>query len=208
MKKEDLIALGIDEDTAKKVMIEHGKTVTGLNSQLSTAEGERDQFKEQLAANQTELNTLKESAKGNEELTQQLAELQTKYDTSKAESESKFTEQQKDFAIKLALKEALALDEDIVLGQLDKDTIKVVDGKLQGFDEQLKGLQDDKAFLFKVKEEQPNPSPQITVGGNPKAPGNNGSVTKEQFDQMSFVQQSELAKSQPEVFKQITGGNE
>lgn len=168
MKKEDLIALGIDEDTAKQVMALHGKTVTTLNGQVSSLESERDGLQGQLDANQTELNTLKESAKGNDELTQQLADLQNKFDNSETESKSKLAEQEKDFAIKLALREAEALDEDIVLGQLDKDTIKVVDGKLQGFDEQLKGLQENKTFLFKVKEEKPDPSPQITLPGNAK----------------------------------------
>lgn len=199
MKKEDLIALGIDEETAKQVMIAHGKTVTGLNTQLSTAEGERDQFKEQLATNQTELDTLKESAKGNEELTQQLVELQTKYDNSKSETETKLGEQQKDFAIKLALKEAAALDEDIVLAQLDKDTIKVVDGKLQGFDEQLTSLQESKAFLFKVKEEKPNPTPTITLGGNPKG----SQATTHNLSEMTPSQLRELKETDPTAFKQL-----
>ena len=138
MKKEDLIALGIDEESAKSVMAMHGKTVTTLNSQISTLEAERDGLQEQVTTNQTELDALKESAKGNEELTAQLADLQTKLDQSKSESETKLATQQKDFAIQLALKEANALDESIVLGLLDKDTIKVTDNGLQGFEEQLK----------------------------------------------------------------------
>ncbi len=45
-----------------------------------------------------------------------------------------------------------------MLGQLDKDTIKVVDGKLQGFEEQLKGLQESKSFLFQeAKDPEPTP---------------------------------------------------
>ncbi len=152
MKKEDLIALGIDEEIAKSVMALHGKTVTQLNAQVATAEQERDQFKEQLDSNQTELDALKEAAKGNEGLTQQLADLQSKFDAAKSDSETKLAEQQKDFAIKLALKEANALDEEIVLGQLDKDTIKVVDGKLQGFEEQLKGLKKVNHSYFKKQK--------------------------------------------------------
>ena len=203
MKKEDLIALGIDEDIAKQVMALHGKTVTQLNAQVATAESERDNAKQELQANQTELDALKESAKGNADLTQQLADLQAKFDESKSISETKLAEQQKDFAIKLALKEAHALDDDIVLGQLDKDTIKVVDGKLQGFDEQLKGLQDSKAFLFQQVEQA---KPNFLAPGNPQ--NQSQTVTKAAFDKMTFSQQSELAKNQPEVFKQITGGHE
>lgn len=174
MKKEDLIALGVDEETAKSIMALHGKTVTQLNAQVATLEGERDTAQQQLASNQTELDTLKESAKGNEDLTNQLAELQSAFDKTKADSETKLAEQQKDFAIKLALKEAQALDEDIVLTQLDKDTIKVVDGKLQGFDEQLKSLQESKAFLFQQQEQnEDKPTPTFFAGGNPQGPSGN-----------------------------------
>ncbi|MGG5306946.1 hypothetical protein IGK38_001611 [Enterococcus pernyi] len=171
MKKEDLIALGLEEEKAKSIMALHGKTVTQLNSQLAAAENERDTVKQELADNQAELNSLKESAKGNEDLEKQLTELQTKFDESKTNSEQQLAEQQKEFAIKLALKEAQALDQDIVLGQLDKDTIKIIDGKLQGFEEQLKNLQENKGFLFQQTDPNEKPTPTIVTGGNPAGRG-------------------------------------
>ncbi|SET33043.1 Phage minor structural protein GP20 [Enterococcus malodoratus] len=178
MNKEDLIALGIEDDVAKSVMALHGKTVTNLNAKVATAESERDNAKQELATNQTELNALKESAQGNDELTQKLADLQTKFDEAKTNSEKQLSEQQKDFAIKLALNEAQALDNDIVLGQLDKETIKVVDGKLQGFEEQLNGLKENKAFLFQnsdpTPDPEPSPKPQIVPGGNPSGSQSGG----------------------------------
>ncbi|MGK0607159.1 phage scaffolding protein [Enterococcus gilvus] len=178
MNKEDLIALGIEDDVAKSVMALHGKTVTNLNAKVATAESERDNAKQELATNQTELNALKESAQGNDDLTQKLADLQTKFDEAKTNSEKQLSEQQKEFAIKLALNEAQALDNDIVLGQLDKETIKVVDGKLQGFDEQLNGLKENKAFLFQssdpTPDPEPNPKPQIVTGGNPSGGQSDG----------------------------------
>lgn len=169
MKKEELLDLGIDEDVAKQVMALHGATVTGLNKQVTIAEQERDNYKQQIADNQEELDTLKESAKGNEDLTSQLSELQTKFEQTKTEADLKLAEQQKEYSIRLALKEASPLDEDIVLGQIDKDTIKVVDGKLQGFDEQLKGLQDSKGFLFQQTELPADKTPQYVAPGNPKS---------------------------------------
>lgn len=169
MKREQLKELGLSDEQINSVMGLHGRTVNEVNSKLAKTEQERDQFKEQLNSNQTELDALKESAKGNEGLTQQLADLQSKFDETKKESEKKLAEQQKDFAIKLALKEANALDEEIVLSQLDKDTIKVADGKLQGFDEQLKGLQKNKSFLFQeAKDPKTTPlTPTIVSSGNP-----------------------------------------
>lgn len=169
MKREQLRELGLTDEQVNSVVGLHGQTVTELNKNLAAAEQERDQLKEQLNSNQTELNALKEATKDNEELTRQLANLQSKFDKAKEDAEANLTEQQKDFAIKLALKEANALDEEIVLSQLDKDTIKVVDGKLQGFDEQLKGLQKNKSFLFqKAKDPKTTPpTPTIVSSGNP-----------------------------------------
>ena len=167
MKKEDLIALGIDEEVAKSVMALHGKQVTQLNAQVATAEQQATQYQEQLQANQTELDGLKEAAEGNDELTQQLADLQTKFDTVKTDADSKLSETQKDYAIKLALKDANALDENIILGLLDRDTIKVAENGLQGFTEQLETLKTDKSFLFAQETPAEPANPQITVGGNP-----------------------------------------
>ena len=167
MKKEDLIALGIDEEVAKSVMALHGKQVTQLNAQVATAEQQATQYQEQLQSNQTELDSLKEAAKGNDELTKSYEDLQAKFDASKSDADSKLSEAQKDFAIKLALKDANALDENIILGLLDRDTIKVAENGLQGFTEQLETLKTDKSFLFAQETPAEPANPQITVGGNP-----------------------------------------
>ncbi|MGM0169839.1 hypothetical protein IGI39_004000 [Enterococcus sp. AZ135] len=199
MKRDQLKELGLPDEQIGSIMALHGQTVNELNQSLATAEQERDQFKEQLDSNQSELDTLKKAAEGNEDLSQQLADLQTKFNEAKTNSEKQLSEQQKDFAIKLALKEAHALDEDIVLAQLDKDTIKVVDGKLQGFDEQLKGLQENKAFLFQ-KENKPSPTPQIFPGGNPKgATGETKALTE-----YSYQELKEMKDNDPTTFEALT----
>ncbi|MEB5925424.1 phage scaffolding protein [Enterococcus faecalis] len=168
MKREQLKELGLTDEQINSVMGLHGQTVTELNSKLATAEQERDRFKEQLDSNQTELDALKESAKGNEELTQQLTDLQNKFNEAEKDAQKKLAEQQKDFAIKLALKEVNACDEDIVLQLLDKEAIKVTDEGLEGLKEQLDALKENKNFLFQEKENTPS-VPRIFVGGNPSA---------------------------------------
>lgn len=179
MKREQLRDLGLTDEQLGSVMALHGQTVNGLNTSLATAEQERDQFKEQLNTNQTELDGLKELAKGNEEVTAQLTELQGKFDQVSTDSETKLAAQKKDFAIQLALKEANSVDEAIVLGLLDKDTIKVTDDGLQGFKEQLESLKEGKPFLFQEVAPLVEISPQIVAGGNPanNTPGNTDPFT-------------------------------
>ncbi|UDM79594.1 phage scaffolding protein [Vagococcus fluvialis] len=205
--KEYLISTGLTDEQAESIVkgMPNNKFYLAseekLDERYEKLKSQKEQADEQLEAHQKELDALKESAKGNEELTQQLAESQATIDTLKSESESKLLAQEKDFSIKLALKEANALDTDIVLSQLDKDTIKVVDGKLQGFDEQLKGLQESKAFLFKQDEpDNPSPSPTITLPGNPKPPSTNG----KDISKMSYQELKTLKDSNPTEFAKLT----
>lgn len=204
--KEYLISTGLTEEQAESIVkgMPDNKFYLAseekLDERYEKLKSQKEQADEQLEAHQKELDALKESAKGNEELTQQLAESQATIDTLKSESESKLLAQEKDFSIKLALKEANALDTDIVLSQLDKDTIKVVDGKLQGFDEQLKGLQESKAFLFQVEDVTPPKSPTIVLPGNPKPPSANG----KDISKMSYQELKALKDSNPNEFAKLT----
>lgn len=100
-------------------------------------------------------------------MTAQLTELQGKFDQVSTDSEAKLAAQKKDFAIQLALKEANSVDEAIVLGLLDKDTIKVTDDGLQGLKEQLDGLKESKSFLFEQEEVTKETTPAIVATGNP-----------------------------------------
>lgn len=142
-----------------------------LDERYDKLKGQKEQLEEQLQANQTELDTLKDSSKGNEDLTKQLNDLQAKFNETKQESETKIAQQEKDFAIKLALKEANPLDDGIVMSLLDKDTIKIADGKLQGFTEQLDTIKESKAFLFQQPPAD-DKTPNVFAGGTPK--GNKG----------------------------------
>ncbi|EGP4986418.1 phage scaffolding protein [Enterococcus faecium] len=195
MKREQLKELGLTDEQINSVMGLHGQTVTELNSKLATAEQERDRFKEQLDSNQTELDALKESVKGNEELTQQLTDLQNKFNEAEKDAQKKLAEQQKDFAIKLALKEVNARDEDIVLQLLNKEAIKVTDEGLEGLKEQLDALKENKNFLFQEKQNTSS-VPRIFVGGNPSATEEVSGSLSQQMKSKSFNLTNFLTKGE------------
>lgn len=208
MKKEDLIALGVDEETAKSIMALHGKTVTQLNAQVATLEGERDTAQQQLASNQTELDALKESAKGNEALTTQLADLQAKFDDAQANSQNTIATLKKESAIDVALLKAGAKNSKAAKALLDAEKIELAeDGTIKGLDEQLETIRTENDFLFQPAEPQEQGKPRIVNPGNPKG-AQTSTVTKEQFDRMTFKERSELATTSPETFKQITEGGQ
>ena len=208
MKKEDLIALGVDEETAKSIMALHGKTVTQLNAQVATLEGERDTAQQQLASNQTELDTLKESAKGNEALTAQLAELQAKFDDAQANSQNTIATLKKESAIDVALLKAGAKNSKAAKALLDAEKIELAeDGTIKGLDEQLETIRTENDFLFQPAEPQEQGKPRIVNPGNPKG-AQTTAVTKEQFDGMTYQERADLAANNPEAFKQITEGGQ
>lgn len=92
------------------------------------------------------------------------------FETHQSEIEKQYTDKQKDFAIQYAMKSSNAMDNDIVLGLLDREQIAINGNELTGLDEQLKTLKESKPFLFEPTKEQLAPTPRIVVGGNPSSP--------------------------------------
>ena len=178
--KEYLISKGLTEEQAETItggMAENKFFLASeekLDERYAKMKSQKEQLETQIATNQKELETLKETAKGNEELTEQLTELQTAFDNSKSDSEKVLKEQQRDFAIKLALKDSNTLDSDIVMGLINKDSINVTDDGLHGLKDQIEKLQEEKPFLFQEKDPDPeNPAtPKIVTPGNAKGKEN------------------------------------
>ncbi|MDN5446060.1 MAG: phage scaffolding protein, partial [Lactococcus lactis] len=68
MKKEELIELGIDEETAKKVMALHGAEITKANTNLTGKDETISSLQEQLASRDKDLKQLQKSVKDNDDL--------------------------------------------------------------------------------------------------------------------------------------------
>lgn len=169
MNLEQVKALGInlsDED-AKKIADASGEELKTyipktrfdeINEAKKTAEG-------QVKTLTKDLETAKASAGDNEELKTQLeTAIQKQKDDAKA-----FDEQLKEMQISNAIKLAIAdkaQDADLVSTLFDKSKLILGDdGKVTGLDEQLKTLQENKAFLFKpVENTDPKPQPGFKFG--------------------------------------------
>ena len=165
MKREQLKELGLSDEQIESVIGLHGKTVSDITSQLKTAQDEAKQYQDQLTANQSELNALKDSAKGNEELTNQLAELQAKFDDAQANSQNTIADLKKQSAIELALTQAGARNITAVKALLDADKLTVSDKGVEGLNEQLEAVKADNDYLFQATEPK---TPTIVTGGNPQ----------------------------------------
>lgn len=131
-------------------------------SELEKAIGERDK----------QLETLKASAGSSEALQAQIKELQTQNESTAKEYAEKLKAQERDYALKDALKsEYKAKDVLSVLPHLKQDAILFTDGKFTGLSEQIKELQTSKAFLFEQKGEDVPPGSGGAQGVPPAADG-------------------------------------
>ena len=171
MKKEDLIALGLDEELAQKVADASAEELKGFipKHRFDTVNADKKQLEQDLKVRDEQLESLKKiDAEG---LQKTINELQTANEQAKTEYEQKLSQQQFDFALKEALTGAKVKNTKAVEALLNKDIIKLDGDKLLGLDEQIKNLQESDAYLFDVQTEG-QPKPQFSGGQhNPPANG-------------------------------------
>lgn len=168
MKREELKELGLTDEQIGSIMALHGVTVNELNSRVSTAEQQAAQYQEQLEKNQNELNDFKANAKGNEDLTKQLEDLQSRFDEIKTSSEQQIADLKKSSAIDLALTQAGAKNIKAAKALLDSESLELTDEGLKGLYDQLAALKESDGYLFGQSEQVP-PNPdgkKATFSGN------------------------------------------
>ncbi|MEH7342746.1 phage scaffolding protein [Bacillus sp. JJ1532] len=172
MNKEQLIALGLTEEQADKVVSGFGQMVP--KSRLDDKITELNEAKKEITTRDTQLEELKKvDAAG---LQTKITELQQANETTKTEYEGKLKETQLTGALKLALAGKVH-DADLVSGLIDKTKIELgTDGNVtKGLDEQIKELQTSKSFLFVTETNIPGIKGATPPGGDPNA-GNNGNA--------------------------------
>lgn len=109
----------------------------------------------QIKDRDKQLKDLEEKAKGNEELSAKIQELQDANKQAKTDYEKQLKDVQLSTAIKLALTNQVH-DTDLVAGLVDKTKIELnEDGTIKGgLDDQLKTLKDSKSFYLCLKRKQ------------------------------------------------------
>ena len=167
MNTDFLKGLGItDQEVINAIFAENGKDVNKAKGDLDKLTEQVSGLQSQLAERDKQLEALKESAKDNEKLQEQLTKLQNENKETADKFASQLTALEKTHAIENAVRDAKPRNLKAVKALLDMDKISYVDGKLEGLESQMKALQEgeDTKFLF---EEVAAPKPSGATPPNP-----------------------------------------
>lgn len=174
MKTEFLKELGLEQDVINKIMAENGKDIAAEQAKTAKAEGERDNFKDQLATATTSLEKFKDvdpTAMQSEidKLNQQLKDKDAEY--AAKEADRAFSE-----TLKEAIKTAGGRNEKSVMALLDIDSLKASKDQSTDIKKALDEVKKSDAYLFGTDE--PFLNPVGPTGGSSEIGGDSVTVIR------------------------------
>ena len=186
MKKEDLIAMGLTEDQAKKVMDSlDGNFVT--KARFNEINEENKTLKQSVADRDKQLEDLKKSSGDNAELKKQIETLQQQNADQKKAHDAEMAQLKLDNAIDAALTAAGAKNIKAVRAMIDTSKMKLgEDGTIEGLPDAIKAVQKSDSYMFNTVQQKQ----QTFKGFQPGASGEVKPGTEVDTSKMTY---SELA---------------
>lgn len=169
LKREMLVEAGIeDKAVIDNIMQAYGAGIEYAKSQAkSELQAENDALKQQLEQQTKAIQDLQAKEGASTESKQQLEELKAQFDQYKLDSEANLAQITKTNAVALALKDVGAYNSEDLMKFIDLDKIELgEDGKPQ-LEDTINSLKESSPYLFQAEDKQP--SPNISVHGNPPA---------------------------------------
>lgn len=184
--KAYLVKQGLTEEQADKVINEMSENKfylaaeEKLDERYSKLKKQKEDLESDLTAANSLVDSLKKSNKSNEDLQQQVDDYKNQIETLNTQR----SEDRKNSAIELALKDAKARNAKAVKSLLDMDKIEVTDAGIKGLDDQLESFRESDAYLFDVDQpENNNPSgKQATFEGNANGGGTPPDVNQQMIN--------------------------
>lgn len=154
MKKEDLIAMGLTEDQAKKVMDSlDGNFVT--KARFNEVNEENKTLKQSVADRDKQLEDLKKSSGDNAELKKQIETLQQQNADQKKAHDAEMAQLKLDNAIDAALTAAGAKNIKAVRAMIDTSKMKLgEDGTVEGLSDAIKAVQKSDSYMFNTVQQK------------------------------------------------------
>lgn len=196
MKKTEIVALGIAEEIADKV-IELSKAELEdyvPKSRFNEVNEAKKNAETMLKDVNTQLEGLKANAKDSEVLQHQIEELQNSNKEAQKKYDESILQMRIDYAVEKAIADANGKNTKAIKALLNLENAKISDdGTIEGLKEQIKGLteKEDSSFLFGTTV------PSVK-GFNPSG-GTNPNGGQPDFKKMSYSEIAEYLNANPEA---------
>ncbi|MEJ6467776.1 MULTISPECIES: phage scaffolding protein [Fusobacterium] len=173
MKKEELIKLGLDEETAKKVEAASTEELKGYveKTKYSELETIKNQLEESNKTVNKQLEDLKKNTGDAEALKAEIQKMQDENKNKETEYTNNIKKLKVDNAVELALIGAKAKNTKAVKALLNLENLEIgEDGKVKGLEDQIKNLTKDEgtAFLFEAESKTETPKGTDPAGKSTK----------------------------------------
>ncbi|HSH35761.1 phage scaffolding protein [Schnuerera sp.] len=156
MTKEQLEALGLNEEQIKEVFKLNGIAVNNAKADYETIKAEKETLEEQLETANKEIESYKEM--DIEGIKKAAEDYKIKFETAQTEAQKELEKIKFNHALENALKGAKAKNVKAVKALLDLEGLKLNEDKIIGLDEQLESIKTENDYLFETEE---------TKGDNP-----------------------------------------
>ena len=195
MKKEDLIAMGLTEDQAKKVMDSlDGNFVT--KARFNEVNEENKTLKQSVADRDKQLEDLKKSSGDNAELKKQIETLQQQNADQKKAHDAEMAQLKLDNAIDAALTAAGAKNIKAVRAMIDTSKMKLgEDGTVEGLSDAIKAVQKSDSYMFNTVQQKQ----QTFKGFQPGASGEVKPGTEVDTSKMTYSELAAYMVANPDV---------
>lgn len=195
MKKEDLIAMGLTEDQAKKVMDSlDGNFVTKVR--FNEINEENKNLKAAVSDRDKQLDTLKKSSGDNAELKKQIEDLQKQNADQAKAHKAEMVQLKLDNAVDAALTAAGAKNGKAVRSLFDSTKLVLAeDGSVTGLAEQIAAVQKSDPYMFN----ETKPAKQSFKGFQPGASGDKKPGAKVDMSKMSYEELAEYIENNPDA---------
>ena len=191
--------LGLTDEQISAVMAENGRDLEKVKTKLTAAETARDEYKEQLEAANTTIQSYKDM--DIEGIKQSASDWEKKYNDDLKAMQDKLEGQAYDFALKEYVSSyqfTSDLVKEAVIAQLKTQGFKLNDGKFLGADDfmaQLKAANPSAFADADIKQ------PKITLPGTNTPPIG---VTKEDFKKMTYAERMKIFTENRELYNELS----
>lgn len=187
MKKAELIALGISEELAAKAEAASLKELSGYveKSKYEEVIEENKTLKNSVSDRDKQLDELKAASGDNEELKNQIETMKQQNAEQEKAHKAELARLRLDNAVDTALTAAGSKNNKAVKALLDLSKVKLEeDGKLTGWDEQIKAVQKSDAYLFTTQQRNQFRGFQSGASSDSK-PNTNVDLSKMSYEELA-----------------------